>query len=44
MLFIKRLENDGKNILISEEAREYFRTIANIEEDEASRDLFKAIN
>jgi len=43
MLFLKRLENDGAQILISKADRELFRILSSKEEEQAERELESAI-
>jgi len=43
MLFLKRLENDGAQIVISKADRDLFRIIATQAEDEAEKELESAI-
>ena len=44
MLFLKRLENDGQRILMSKQDRDLIRNFGKLEEEQAEKDLMKAIN
>ena len=43
LLFLKRLENDGASITISEQDRQLLKNFGNVEEEVADKDLEKAI-
>ena len=44
LLFLKRLENDGQRILMSKQDRDLIRNFGKLEEEQAEKDLMKAIN